>query len=307
MNTKSFVVIAAGLIAVAGLGATPASATVALVDFETTPGLPTGPSIYIAVPAAQTIITAPATFTGGVVLGFATFFPAIAYATAPNVYGTANFGNGLPETLTIAINPTFATTEVSFALFNGETFNQTYTVNAFNGASIVATQTLINVSPNFNSGFGLVDLNYAPGITSVTIVPTGAPAAWDFLIDTVAFNQSITTVIPVTLPPAVPPPIVPPPQPLPVVFEPLPPTEPVVVPVQVPDPRGHGQHRGQGLEGELVEINFGDNITDIKGSVLVVPEPGTSAMVLVGLGLLGFGGRRRDRHGEDSSEIETEP
>ena len=62
------------------------------------------------------------------------------------------------EELTIAIDPAFATTEVSFALFNGEIFNQSYTVNAFNGASLVASQTLTNVAPNFNSGYGLVDL-----------------------------------------------------------------------------------------------------------------------------------------------------
>src|SRR5450432_2722613 len=92
-----------------------ASAAVALVDFENTPNLSTGPSIYVAVPGPQTISTTPATFTGGVVLGFATFFPAISFATPPNVYGSADFGNGLSKAITIAINPAFSTTEVSFA------------------------------------------------------------------------------------------------------------------------------------------------------------------------------------------------
>lgn len=72
-----------------------------------------GPSIYVAVPNPQMITTAPATFSGGVVLGFATFFPAISFATVPNVYGTANFGNHLSDALTIAIDPAFTTTEVS--------------------------------------------------------------------------------------------------------------------------------------------------------------------------------------------------
>ena len=90
-----------------------------------------GPSIYVAVPGPQTIVTTPATFSGGVVLGFATFFPAIAFATAPNVYGSADFGNHLSNALTITIDPAFTTTEVSFALFNGETFNQSYSVDGF--------------------------------------------------------------------------------------------------------------------------------------------------------------------------------
>jgi hypothetical protein len=109
MNLKFAGAIAAGLVAVAGTGISPASAVTALVDFETSPSLSTGPSIYVAVPGPQTISTTPATFAGGVVLGFATFFPAISFATPPNVYGSADFGNGLSNAMTIAINPTFTT------------------------------------------------------------------------------------------------------------------------------------------------------------------------------------------------------
>jgi hypothetical protein len=213
-----------------------------------------GPSIYIAAaPSPQTIVTTPATFSGGVVLGFATFFPAISFATVPNVYGSADFGNGLSNTLTI--NPALPTTEVSFALFNGETFNQSYTATAFNGASMVASQTLTNVAPNFNSGFGLIDLLNPGGITKVTIAPTGAPAAWDFVIDTVAFNQSLTAPAPVIQPPA-------------------------------PPVHGHIHGHGKG-ETELVEVNFGDDPNDIRGSFLVVtpapnvvPEPKRYVLVL---------------------------
>jgi len=194
MNVKFVGAIVAGLVVVAGTGISPASATPFLVDFDP-PSHVQGPSIYVAVPGPETIVTTPATFSGGVVLGLATFFPAISFASSPNVYGTADFGNGLPEALTITIDPAFSTTEVSFALFNGETFNQSYTVDAFNGASLVANQTLTNVAPNFNSGYGLLDLANLGGITSVTIAPIGAPSVWDFLIDTVAFNQSITSII----------------------------------------------------------------------------------------------------------------
>lgn len=259
MNIKLASVIAAGVAIVLAIGISPVRATTALVDFETTPSLGTGPSIYVAVPAMQTITTTPATFSGGVVLGFATFFPAISFATPPNVYGTADFANGLPEQLSIAIDPAFTTTEVSFALFNGEVFNQTYTVDAFNGSTLVANQTLTNMAPNFNSGYGLVDLVSAGGITSVTIAPVGNPSAWDFLIDTVAFNQNINTL-------------------------PSPPPPPVVQP---PAPPVQGRRHGHG-ETELVEVNFGDDVNDIKGSVQVVPEPASYILMLVGLGSLGF-------------------
>lgn len=259
MNVRFAGVIAAGLVVVAAIGLSPARAGTALIDFENTPSLSPGPSIYIAVPGPQTITTTPATFSGGVVLGSATFFPAISFATPPNVYGTADFGNGLPEKLTVAIDPTFATTEVSFALFNGEVFNQTYTVDAFNGTIVVANQTLTNIPPNFNSGYGLVDLVNPGGITSVTIAPVGVPSAWDFLIDTVAFNQSISTL-------------------------PTPPPVPVIQPA-VPPVQGHRHGHGHG-EVELVEVNFGDDVNDIRGSVVVVPEPEAYSLMLVGLGLL---------------------
>jgi hypothetical protein len=256
MNPKIANAIVAGLISIAGISQ--AATVPALVNFDP-PGNAQGPSIYVAVPGPQTIVTAPATFTGGVVLGFATFFPAISFATAPNVYGTADFGNNLSTSLTISIDPVFTTTEVSFALFNGETFNQSYSVNAFNGTTLVASQVLNNVAPNFNSGYGLIDLNSLVGITSVTITPTGAPTVWDFLIDSVAFNQNITTAIPA----------------------------PVVQPA-TPPVRGHRHGRGQG-ETELVEVDFGDDVNDIRGSVLVVqapanvPEPRTFLLIPAGL------------------------
>ncbi len=270
--------IAAGLAVFAGAGISPADAAVALVGFDP-PGTPIGPSIYVAVPGPQTIVTAPATFSGGVVLGDATFFPAIVFATGPNVYGTADFGNGLAKSLTIGIDPAFTTTEVSFALFNGETFTQGYKVDAFNGASLVASQTIAGILPNFNSGYGLIDLNNAGGITSVVVSPTGAPQVWDFLIDSVAFNQNVTTLFP-NVPP---PPVVVPGDPLPL---------PVIPPV-----RGH-RHGGHKGETELVEVDFGDDINDIRGSTRVlqaVPEPSTYATLVAGLAGLGLMIRRRKR------------
>ena len=271
MSIKLSDLSAAILLAATTTAMAPAQATTALINFETTPVLARGPSIFVAVPAAQTIVSEPATFSGGVVLGFATFFPAIAFATPPNVYGTADFGNKLAKQLTIDINPLFATTEVSFALFNGEVFNQTYIVNAFKGATLVASQTLPSISPNFVSGYGLVDVISAGGITSVTIAPTGAPAVWDFLIDSVAFNQSIGSII-------------------------NPPPAPVDQP---PTPHVHGHRHGHGEgEIELLDVNFGDDINDIRGSVIVitpVPEPATWASMLLGLSSIGLSSLLRRR------------
>lgn len=271
--------------ALVGTGMTAAHATTAFVDFESNPKLPQGPSIYIAVPAIQVIDAGSAAFDGGVVLGLATFFPAISFASAPNVYGTANFGNNLARTLTIDINASFVTNQVSFALFNGETFSQSYTSRAYDGANLLASQTLVNVAPNFNSGYGVVDLS-AGNITRVTIDADGTPAAFDFLIEDVAFNQSLTSVITTPLPPV---------------------TQPAVQPVElqldnldvvVLDADGHRQKRKQNGKG-FVQVNFAEDVNNIRGEVLLfapvtpVPESSTWALFLVGIAGLGVFKMRR--------------
>ncbi len=260
-------------IAIASTISFPAAATVALVDFESNPNLPQAPSYYLAVPGQQTIVTTPATFTGGVVLGAASYFPAIAFASAPNVYGTADFGNSLAQIINININAGFQTSEVSFALFNGETFLQSYQVNAYNGSSLVASQTLNNMAQNFNSGYGLVDLK-ASNITRVAISPVGAPTVWDFLIDTVAFNQSILQAV------NSPPPIIPPAT--------LPPPPPPVIIVDANE-----------VEHE-VQLDFGDDANNIRGVTNpyvqlapAVPEPTTWTMMLLGFAGIGFAAYRR--------------
>ena len=169
-----------------------ASATVAVVNFD---DLATGPNGFSG--AAQTITTVPAVFTGGMIFGNPAFLPQIVFATAPNVYGTASFDPLLAETLTITVNNTFPTTELSFALINGMTRPVSYLATAFNGATNVASQTLTANIPSNQStgGFALVDLINAGGITKVEITPLGNPVGFDFFIDTIAFNESIQTAV----------------------------------------------------------------------------------------------------------------
>ena len=293
MKTPLATTIAATCLALAGIALPSAHAAVGPVDFDP-PGTAQGPSIFVAVPGPQTIVTPEATFSGGVVLGLATFFPAIQFATSPNVYGTADFGHGLATTLTIAINPSFVTTEVSFALFNGETLLQSYVVDAFNGSTKVATQAVNNILPNFNSGFALVDMVNAGGITSVTINAVNPPGVWDFLIDTEAFNQSITAVLPNAPPP-----------PVYVVNGPPPPVTlpPVTVTYTEPDTIDECGHKQKGKTQTLRNqvINYGDDLNDAKGHFQdlpsPVPESSTVALMLVGLAALGqvsLRSRRRD-------------
>ncbi|MEO6982999.1 MAG: PEP-CTERM sorting domain-containing protein [Edaphobacter sp.] len=172
--------------------------TVAVVTFD---NLPAGPSYFSAAGPAQTItpVAGVATFSGGVILGNASSFPAIVYATAPNTYATASFGDSLPSTLTISIDPSFTANEVSFALFNGLTSPQSYFVNAYNGATLVASQNFPSIPANSASGYALADL-LASSITSVTITPTDISGGWDFLLDTVAFNESIDQAVNPTVP-----------------------------------------------------------------------------------------------------------
>ncbi len=163
---------------------------VAVVNFD---NLPTGPSLFGGPEQTITPVAGVATFSGGQVLGDASNFPAIIYATAPNVYGTTDLDASLSSTLTISIDPSFIADEVSFALFNGEISTRSYVVDAYSGATLVGTQSFTNLPSNGASGYGLVDL-LASDITKVTITPTDI-SSWDFVIDTVAFNESVDTAV----------------------------------------------------------------------------------------------------------------
>lgn len=151
-------------------------------------------------------------------------------------------------------------------------------MDAFNGSSLVATQTLASVAPNFNSGYGIIDLQSTASITQVTINAVGNPAAWDFLIDDVAINQSLTSVITAPLPPVYQPPVTPP-----VVLN-------NIQNYDVVDENGHKQKRNR-KGSQSVRVDFGEDVNDIRSSVLLVqavpavPEPSSWALMLGGLGL----------------------
>lgn len=186
--------------ALAVLIAHSAQAATAFITFD---DLATGPDNYPAAsPSPQTIIYPQATFTGGVILGNATNFPAQSFATSPNIYATSWFGTNLSDMLTITINPSFPTNEVSFPLFNGLTTSQSYTVSAFDASNnLLTSQHLPNIASTTSSGFAIVDL-VALGIMSVTITPDSIPdGRWNFAIDSIALNQSLQ---PVPLPAALP-------------------------------------------------------------------------------------------------------
>lgn len=164
-----------------------------LVNFD---NLPQGPSYFADAGPMQTI-TYPgvATFSGGVVLGLASAFPANIYASNPNQYGTSSFGDAsLQNALSISIAHGFAANEVSFALFNGETYGVSYDVDAYSGSTLVASEAFSNVSSNYGLGYVLPDLK-ASGITSVSIAPSVQGGNWDFLIDDVAFNESVQQAV----------------------------------------------------------------------------------------------------------------
>ena len=182
------------IVALAVLITHSAQAATAFITFD---DLPLGPMTFPeAMPSPQTITYPQATFSGGAILGYATYFPAQGLATSPNIYGTAWFGDNLLETMTITINPSFPTSEVSFSLFNGVvSLAQTYTVSAFNASDTLLISHQYMIPGNGTTGFAMVDL-LALGIAKVTITPDGAPSEWDFVIDSVTLTQTLATSAP---------------------------------------------------------------------------------------------------------------
>ena len=177
-----------------------------IVDFETTPALAIGPSIFADAGPAQTITVGGITFSGGVVLGLPTFLPATPFATTPNLYGAANHPSGgavgdpsLQPTLSITLDPAVGATTVEGVLFNGLIGLDSFLVEAFSGGSLVDAVALNDLPANLANGFDVFRLDSGgPIIDLVTIAAdlSGVfPDEWDFFIDTVAINEPIENVL----------------------------------------------------------------------------------------------------------------
>ena len=151
-----------------------------IVDFEVVPAIATGPSLFSTAGPAQTInVNGVVTFSGGVVLGFPTNFPASPFSTPPNVYGTAkapSFGvsadPSLSSSLSVSISPILGATTVEGLLFNGLTQPVSYTIDAYSGSTLVDSVAFPNLQSNLSSGFTTFRLNSGgPSISSVLFNP----------------------------------------------------------------------------------------------------------------------------------------
>ncbi len=189
------------------------SSHAAIVNFETVPTIATGSSFYATAGPTETInVPGVATFTGGVVLGFPSNFPASPFSTRPNVYATANPGGtsfadpSLNPSLSISIAPTFKSTTVEGLLFNGLSQPVNYTIEAFSGNTLVDSASFSNLQSNFSSGFTIFRLNSGgPSISSVFFTPDRASTGgqWNYVIDTIAIGEPIENLTGVPLPPSV--------------------------------------------------------------------------------------------------------
>jgi hypothetical protein len=191
-----------GLAALGVLVGQPAPAAATVIDFENLPSLPAQPNNFAAAGSMQTYTDAGVfSITGGVVLGNPTFLASFAsHGSAPNLYGTADFADpSLLSTITLTLPSAEDITSVTGVLFNGQPISENYVVEAFSGATLIASQIFTNMAADSStSGFGIFSFtsNTANPITSV-IVETPADAdlnGWDYFVDTINITASVTAV-----------------------------------------------------------------------------------------------------------------
>jgi hypothetical protein len=179
----------------------PGSAAPVTIDFENLPSLPTQPTNFAAAGAMQTYSQAGVfTISGGVALGNPTFLAAFpAHGTPPNLYGTADFADpSLQSTITLTFPAPEDVVSVTGVLFNGQTDTESYVVDAFSGATLVAVNTFTGMAANSStSAFGNISLSSVAAlpITSVTITtPNAALNGWDFFVDTITITPGTVAV-----------------------------------------------------------------------------------------------------------------
>jgi hypothetical protein len=178
----------------------PAPASATTIDFENLPSLPAQPNNFAEAGPIQTYTVAGVfSITGGVVLGNPTFLVAFPLqGTPPNLYGTVDFADpSLLSTITLTLPSAEDIVSVTGVLFNGQPIPENYVVNAFSGASLVATNTFTMAAVSSTSAFGNFSLasTAALPITSVTFTPTHADIfGWDFFVDTIAIASGSVVV-----------------------------------------------------------------------------------------------------------------
>lgn len=161
------------------------------VDFDS---LPVGPSLYIDAGPVQTLGFASdqIIFDGGVILGFPTSFPAVDFATEPNVYGSSNFGDpSLSDILTIEIDG-FGVNQVQGLLFNGEIQANEFEVRAYDSFGALLDSEIYFIESNLDSGAVVFSMNSdMPNIARVEFNEFNSDGEWNMLLDTITFNRDI--------------------------------------------------------------------------------------------------------------------
>lgn len=192
-------VLGVAVAAVLAVGLVSTSALAVTINFDDQ-GL-TGPSLFSAAGPAQTHVImeggVTATFNGGVILDNTANLPANQTA----LYGTAFFGTGLSNPLTIDFDS--AITNFFLDVINGQTFTTDFLVSDNAGNSAMFT-----VPSNTSSGQQTIGFAATGTIVTILQLETGTSnplSNWDFFIDNISYNEALPPDLnPVPLPAALP-------------------------------------------------------------------------------------------------------
>ncbi len=181
------------LIATASFTAAASAGIAYTVDFD---DQPLGPSTYAAAGPEQILDYAGGQiqFSGGVVLGFPTAFPAVDFATEPNVYASSSTGDpSLNPTVAIDINLAGAGASlVQGLLFNGEVQANDFIVTAYDLSGAVVDTAMYNIPSNLDSGAVVFSMSSdMDNIYRVEFQEYNTDGAWNMLFDTITFNREI--------------------------------------------------------------------------------------------------------------------
>jgi hypothetical protein len=143
----------------------------------------TGPSNFSqASPSPQTIDIASSSgnvrLEGGVILTNTSNLP----ANQTSIYGTANFGTGLSNPLTI----TFANNITNFLVDVLNGLSQTIRYEVSDGVN----SSVFDLAPNLSSGATTIGFAAAGNVVTITSL-TAPTTQWDFFVDNIRWNLAI--------------------------------------------------------------------------------------------------------------------